>query len=539
MGIIYLRKIYRANIGVFPRDIFTYDWVAMEKKEYLDELSLINRLFAEKEKTLANAIEQRCRDNDLILSAINDIKVHAEELIRTSHEFHVAEVASIKSVSIDSRQIISSVQSRIASLENRLTILVQDITNNQAIWQEKVRGLTESTDKTASILIDSLSRDIKNSEAIVSVRREIDLAKTVSSKIQDEQAAEIYEIRNLNEVSMELYQSLSKRGLFVDQEIERLEKVISQAHININKLTADFIDVSESLDKTKREINSRDADYGVRLGELSGHLAKLEDFCNEISLRLDGVFSIKSDFDSRNAEYDVRLNDISNRLMELENFRNESSLQLTKVLSIIGEVGKVILNKEQLTTNHQNMFDLFFLDNSEFLSAIYKTILGRSIDQNGQQYYLKRLEDGKSRTSIIYQIASSEEAKAREYANPELRKILSIEKKKQHWFFGLFRPLFDFQLRLMILEQSHIQGKNNFPGNGCLNTIGNFLNENFVCHDSVSIKNDIQNQTTEIGVDVSRGDYSDIYSSHFGRGAKDGKKTPLEFVLGSFVMGKK
>ncbi len=85
----------------------------------------------------------------------------------------------------------------------------------------------------------------------------------------------------------------------------------------------------------------------------------------------------------------------------------------------------------------QHIYELFILDEREFINAAYHTLLGREPDPNGMNYYLGRLRMGYGKASVIVQLANSSEAHP--HGNIKgLAKLIKKEQQANHWFWGLF-----------------------------------------------------------------------------------------------------
>jgi Domain of unknown function (DUF4214) len=86
----------------------------------------------------------------------------------------------------------------------------------------------------------------------------------------------------------------------------------------------------------------------------------------------------------------------------------------------------------------QNINQLLRLNDTTFITGVYKALLGRSPDPEGMQYYLGRLRAGYSKRSLIVQIADSKEARALAISLPGLNELRLSQKKSSHWFWGMF-----------------------------------------------------------------------------------------------------
>jgi hypothetical protein len=85
----------------------------------------------------------------------------------------------------------------------------------------------------------------------------------------------------------------------------------------------------------------------------------------------------------------------------------------------------------------QHIAELFNFDERDFITAAYRTLLGRKPDPIGMNYYLGRLRMGYGKAAIIVQLATSKEA----YPLSKVSGLASLIKEEQHanhWFIGLF-----------------------------------------------------------------------------------------------------
>ncbi|WP_321868005.1 DUF4214 domain-containing protein, partial [Burkholderia cenocepacia] len=57
--------------------------------------------------------------------------------------------------------------------------------------------------------------------------------------------------------------------------------------------------------------------------------------------------------------------------------------------------------------------ELLGLDDEAFILAAYRTVLGREADQEGHEYYLRRIRNGIGKLHILGQLRNSKEARAR------------------------------------------------------------------------------------------------------------------------------
>jgi hypothetical protein len=93
------------------------------------------------------------------------------------------------------------------------------------------------------------------------------------------------------------------------------------------------------------------------------------------------------------------------------------------IKSLLESTGFVI---EQITIKDEWLFlirarktfdchieEIFYLNDKDFVTEVYKIFLGRLPDESGLQYYLKILKDGIAREAVIESIKNSEEYKTK------------------------------------------------------------------------------------------------------------------------------
>ncbi|MBF5090887.1 DUF4214 domain-containing protein [Novosphingobium sp. NBM11] len=96
---------------------------------------------------------------------------------------------------------------------------------------------------------------------------------------------------------------------------------------------------------------------------------------------------------------------------------------------------------------------------SAFLEQVYLRYLGRQIDPQGMDAYLRFLARGKSRKRVIRQVARSREAQTRRTTWFELEQLLADELAQRHWlrrWIGQYRRA--ERLRNRMVEVALLQG---------------------------------------------------------------------------------
>jgi hypothetical protein len=100
----------------------------------------------------------------------------------------------------------------------------------------------------------------------------------------------------------------------------------------------------------------------------------------------------------------------------------------------------------------QNTDQLLRLNDTAFVTGVYQALLGRSPDPEGMHYYLARLRAGYSKSSVIVQIADSNEARALAVNIPGLTELRFNQKKSSHWFWGILTRSHRIERQTFLLE---------------------------------------------------------------------------------------
>jgi Domain of unknown function (DUF4214) len=97
--------------------------------------------------------------------------------------------------------------------------------------------------------------------------------------------------------------------------------------------------------------------------------------------------------------------------------------------------------------------DLLMLHGENFVEATYRALLGRFSDQDGRAYYLRRLQEGHGKVSLIAQIALSKEAQARSVSLPGLEQLMAQYHHQRHWLWGFWFRLRARKKTVNLLEE--------------------------------------------------------------------------------------
>jgi hypothetical protein len=83
----------------------------------------------------------------------------------------------------------------------------------------------------------------------------------------------------------------------------------------------------------------------------------------------------------------------------------------------------------------QHIAELFNFDERDFITAAYRTLLGREPDPIGMNYYLGRLRMGYGKAAVIVQLATSAEANPPSQISG-LVNLIKEEQRASHWLWG-------------------------------------------------------------------------------------------------------
>ena len=76
----------------------------------------------------------------------------------------------------------------------------------------------------------------------------------------------------------------------------------------------------------------------------------------------------------------------------------------------------------------RHVSQLIALNDVALVDALYRTLLKRAPDPDGQEFYVGQLRSGRSKGSVIADMAGSPEAKAAGHALPGLRQFIAAQK---------------------------------------------------------------------------------------------------------------
>lgn len=100
----------------------------------------------------------------------------------------------------------------------------------------------------------------------------------------------------------------------------------------------------------------------------------------------------------------------------------------------------------------KNVNQILMLNDVDFVTEVYQSLLHRAPDSEGLYYYLNRLHLGYGKISIIAQIANDPESKKIDANLPGLHELLKENKKNNHWLWGNFYRKTRVERQTMRLE---------------------------------------------------------------------------------------
>lgn len=98
---------------------------------------------------------------------------------------------------------------------------------------------------------------------------------------------------------------------------------------------------------------------------------------------------------------------------------------------------------EKMSKNATTLSELLALHDQQFVRGAYKTLLGRSPDPEGFEYYLDRVRTGFSKIQIVTQLCLSNEGKAYSSDLPGLNAAIARYQKQNKSFLGIILKAFN------------------------------------------------------------------------------------------------
>ncbi len=86
----------------------------------------------------------------------------------------------------------------------------------------------------------------------------------------------------------------------------------------------------------------------------------------------------------------------------------------------------------------ENIYEIFILQDENFIAEAFHILLGREPDAQGMAYYCGRLAAGFSRASIIYQLSQSAEAISPIPPLSGLAPLIASERHSRRWYRRFF-----------------------------------------------------------------------------------------------------
>lgn len=297
--------------------------------------------------------------------------------------------------------------------------------------QEANHRLSALMDQTKE-LVSQLQREKQQSleiERICSdqrenlLRQEIDFANARLNELRQEFDAQeqgfTERLKNvldmvMHEANTRNAESLAREKKFHEHVVEIERKLTTE---KLQALNAQLVDIRLKHDNIQANATSLREELGeaVRqldliLSSLSWKLTKplrwvIESHLNRVVKANNSSFEsvASSPLGSRDSNRDPAL-----ELLGHDHFIPSNSAS-SRTDSRIFEINHMPLENNLNMVNDIN--DLLDLHGAAFVTAAYKTILGRTPDPEGMRYYLSRLADGLGKRAVIFQISQSEEAR--------------------------------------------------------------------------------------------------------------------------------
>ena len=351
-------------------------------------------------------IQSSCREQDLRETLINEFSLIREKQARNLSD--AEEQLRALAVRLSEAETSARVKAtRLQKIEYEL------VTANSAaieLTQESAAAKAELADlRTTFALITS--------QADATCYELAGLRGALSDAIhtRDEVAGQL---RNLKEClanqSLELSQSAQREALNLTRYVQietagKAEVARLRNALRVSKAEAASREnaLFNALERTRQAIFNMSQRYEQRVAALEW----MNEDARKMLLREERFVSTI-----------VGINDSSERA---ENLRIEiASREQADFRSIDNPLGKSTTEEGDDMGPIQHVNQLFGLRDAAFVAAAYAVLLGRSPDQKGNDYYLNRLRTERDRAQIIYELATSDEAKGRRCNLPGLDSLI-------------------------------------------------------------------------------------------------------------------
>jgi glycosyltransferase involved in cell wall biosynthesis len=278
------------------------------------------------------------------------------------------------------------------------------------------------------------------SEQLLTLQQSHEQQKTTQDQLHAKQelayTAQLDEARQKIQTQLsqlaEREKTFSEQLLTLQQSYEIQITNLQQQHNERVRLLETKID--ESLSKTLTLLTSEKY-YWHTINELG---LELEKTYNSRSWRWTALFRTPIPFLIKN-----KSTDLSNSVGRLQSLLREDLAKLTIKFNETETVlyqSSSIANTEpqEVTSNHTPILgirieDLLAHHDENFLHIAYQNILGRAVDPEGLQYYLKRIRHGVSKLEILCQLRLSEEGKSKQLSVVGLDEAISSYKYHKSW----------------------------------------------------------------------------------------------------------
>ncbi len=440
-------------------------------------------------------IERLSRDltdsNALWLTRVNDMAVQIARL-QTEEEASRQKVALLDGAVAAQRQrfddALSDFQQKIALLSAEKERAIVILEERTLFWKERLedmRGrlaaaddLNATLDRRLGTARDDLSRlEREGARRTADLQMQLDrLEHTLAAaqaadialqrRLTDAQEAHREETgRHLRAIEERDAQLAAARvrvqegvAALADRDHALAERNDSLAHViaerdALNRQVQDYYHSSvadrAALDEAHarhERLSQEQADLERRLAALSGRMAQAREWHH----RLQAV--IERDAGS-GIWHDLRARFAGTKSSEAKRISSEIAGRLSDEQPAAGcdeeleRKGQPLI-VDQPDYDHvdaRSAVDILRHRGAAFVDVAFQSLLGRAPDDNGRTYYLRRLEDGWSRTSVLIQIARSDEGQAGVASVSGLDALLKRQRKIDFPLFGRFRHRTDEQ----------------------------------------------------------------------------------------------
>jgi glycosyltransferase involved in cell wall biosynthesis len=299
--------------------------------------------------------------------------------------------------------------------------------------------LDEARQKIQTQLSQLAEREKTFSEQLLTLQQSHEQQKTAQGQLHAKQelayTAQLDEARQKIQTQLsqlaEREKTFSEQLLTLQQSYE-IKITNQQQHNERVRLLETKID--ESLSKTLTLMTSEKY-YWHTINELD---LELEKTYNSRSWRWTALFRAPIPFLMKNKSTDLS-NSVGRRQLLLQEDLTKLTIKFNETEPVLYQSSSIANTEPQeVTSNHTTILgtrieDLLAHYDENFLHIAYQNILGRAVDPEGLQYYLKRIRHGVSKLEILCQLRLSEEGKSKQLSVVGLDEAISSYKYRKSW----------------------------------------------------------------------------------------------------------